>query len=181
MDIIAQSAIARRPAAAGLDLNQELIVTSVVEQALAEYQGTRAAIEAEGIIPEGMLWPIGFENIYWKSEGLRFWLARFRPEGIKGSRAELSDMDWWMLRINPLEFVDYSKLHLRLKARELVEAIYYASDEGRAQSLLRMQRYEAAQDDRGWQVFKNLIPGIRRPPRGRPSRSAKSMEGVHHV
>jgi len=67
MSIIAQSAFAQSPAAAGLDLSAEIIICSPID-GIAEYQGTRTALEAEGIIPEGTVWPNGFDRLYWSDD-----------------------------------------------------------------------------------------------------------------
>ena len=50
-----------------------------------EYFGTRAQLEAEGVIPSGMEWPAtGAKEVGWKEGRLKFGLRRIRPEGLKG-------------------------------------------------------------------------------------------------
>jgi len=51
-----------------------------------EYFGTRAMLEAEGILPENINWPEGFDGNRWDDGRFKYWLRRVRPEGIKGPK-----------------------------------------------------------------------------------------------
>jgi hypothetical protein len=163
--IIAQSALAQSPAAAGLDLSSEIIVCTYSD--IAEYQGTRAALEAEGVIPAGTKWPEGFDDLRWEDEKFSYWIRRERPEGIKGPRKQFIELDWWMFRCNPINAKPIDARIVERKAKELAEAIYRQSPEGRANWNKQWNAYWESQRDDRYQVFKAIIPGINRPKRGR--------------
>lgn len=166
--VIAQSALAQSPAAAGLDLSRELIVVAIPDIYLTEYQGTRAALEAEGVIPSSTKWPTGFDDLHWDDGRLRYWLRRQRPEGVKGARNSLLNIDWWMLRCDPCSSSP-EILSVERKAKELAAARFLASPEGAEVKSRRWNAWLEARTDDKFQAFKALIPGLIRPKRGRRS------------
>lgn len=166
---LTQSTLARSPASAGLDLSAEIIVCSPFE-GLAEYQGTRAAIEAEGIIPADTKWPEGFKDLQWEDDKFRYWIRRKRPEGVKGPRKQFLDIDWWMLRCDPVEDdMSWAAKNIKRKAKELADEIYRHSTEGRAEIDKQRNAYCKALSDKKFQAFKSLIAGTTPPKRGRRS------------
>jgi hypothetical protein len=177
-NIITQSTFAQSPAAAGLDFSLEVIVCTPHTE-IAEYQGTRAALEAEGVIPQGTKWPEGFEDLRWRDEKFKYWLRRIRPEGAKGPRKQFADFDWWMFRFDPINRKGPGELHVERKAKELADLIYRQSPKGRDEWSKQFDRYWKAKGDDKFQAFKALIPGAVAPSRGRKPRpvvqSAKSI------
>lgn len=174
---IDQSALAQSPAAAGLDLSSEIIVRTL-DIGVAEYQGTRAALEAEGVIPVGIQWPDGFNNHRWEDDQFRYWLCRKRPEGIKGPRKDFVDIDWWMLRFDPLNAKPISVRNVERKAKELADTIHLQSAEGRAAWHKRYDAYQETRKDEKWQAFKALIPGVNRPKGGRRPKLVEQSQGA---
>lgn len=173
---LSQSRFATFPASAGLDLSTEIIVISMFN-IIADYQGTRAALEAEGVIPTGTEWPEGFNETHWKDDKFSYWLRRERPAGPKGPRKQFLNLDWWMLRINPAQ-PQYSQMVIERKAKELAEAIYRQSAKGSAEIEERWERYWAAKKDEKFQAFKALIPGINRPKRGSRLKNTEQSQGA---
>lgn len=156
---IEQSAYAQSPAAAGLDLSSEVIVSTPL-QCLAFYFGTRAALEAEGFIPPGTEWPAGFSTVEWQSGGLSFGISRARPEGVKGPRKVLLQLDWWELRVDLVEKPNLLARDVVQKTKALNDAIHANSVAGRAEARLWSQRLSAAMADDAYQAFKAQIPGL---------------------
>lgn len=163
---IYQSVLAQSNAAAGLDLSAEIIVCSPFD-GIAEYQGTRAALEAEGVIPTGTVWPDGFDSLYWGDDNFSYWLRRERPEGVKGPRKQFLGMDWWMFRCDPVKVQSWEAKAIEKKAKALASEIYRQSPNGRAEWGKQLNAYMEARRDDKFQAFKALIPGIVRPKRGR--------------
>lgn len=63
-----------------LDPSAELVVCTPYSD-IVEYQGTRATLEAEGVIPADADWPEGFNDLHWEDDQYRYWLCceRGRP------------------------------------------------------------------------------------------------------
>jgi len=158
-ELIGQSVLAQLPAARGLDIGNELIVL-MLQDNLFEYQGTRKALEAEGLIPAETVWPDGFESMPWQAGANNFWLRRERPKGVNGPRRSFLEVDWWMLRINPVNSKSWEQVAIERKANELREAIHRASAEGRAERLARFESYCKASHDTAFKSFMARIPGI---------------------
>lgn len=168
--VIAQSIFAQSSAATGLDFSTEIIV-STVDCLIAEYQGTRAAIEAEGVIPMGTKWPEGFDDLFWEDDHLRYWLRRKRPEGTKGPRKQFFEVDWWMLRFDPLAG-SLADRRLQMKSKELADTIYKLSDKGKKEHHKQWGLFWEATNDQKFQAFKALIPGVAEPKRTRKPKEA---------
>jgi hypothetical protein len=99
----------------------------------AQYLGTRATLEAEGILPTDLQWPTGFDGKTWETpDGLRFRLNRTRPSGAKGPRKAFLAVDWWQLFFYHTRRLDYKDRAVECKARELRLARYRASPAARA-------------------------------------------------
>jgi hypothetical protein len=158
-DMIAQSTFAQLPAARGLDISVEMIVVMPFDT-LLEYQGTRKALEAEGLIPAESVWPDGFESLEWTAGAYKFRLRRERPKGVKGPRRSFLEVDWWMLRIDPIKSKSLQERAIERKAKELREATHSASAEGWAESSARFERYYKANRDTAFKAFLARIPGI---------------------
>lgn len=151
--------------------SMDLVVCIRDELGFVEYHGTRAQIEAEGIIPEGLAWPDGYDDLRWQSGKFNFWLCRRRPNGAKGPRKAFIDCDWWHIRWDVSDEA-MCDVWIKVKAKELSEAIYRASPEWGA---LCNRAWEARQDTQ-FQNFKARIPGAIRTRRGR--RSKEDREAV---
>jgi hypothetical protein len=168
---LAQSAFAQSPASAGLDLSKEIIVC-LPFRGIAEYQGTRAALEAEGIIPSDTKWPDGFGDLHWEDDKFKYWIRRLRPEGVKGPRKQFLGVDWWMLRCSPVNGMSRDAEAIELKAKALADEIYRQTPKYREECNKEWDAYSKARDDDKFQAFKSLIAGITRHKRGRRPNNA---------
>ena len=132
-----------------------------------EYEGTRAQLEAEGVIPPGTQWPQGKQPLFWNHGGLRYWLRRTRPEGVKGPMSVWTSGDWWFLRCDTPHDINCADWRIKQKARELAQEIHAQTPAGRREWNERFSRYWAAHSDAAFQAFKaTLLPQRKKP--GRP-------------
>lgn len=129
-----------------------------------EYQGTRAQLEAEGVIPAKTEWPEGSRTLCWVDGRFRWSLRRKRPEGLKGPMKLWTTGDWWVLRCdllsNLLNGPDHATQLILEKGRELAEELYRQSTAGQRELYASLARYRATVDDKAFQAFKGLIPGL---------------------
>ena len=138
-----------------------------------EYEGTRAQLEAEDVIPPGTQWPLGKQPIFWCQDGLRFWLRRTRPEGTKGPMSVWTSGDWWLLRCDTPDGIRCADWRIKQKARALEQAIYDQSPQGKREWNERFSRYWTAQKDAPFQaLLTRLLPQRKRP--GRPRKASHS-------
>jgi hypothetical protein len=144
---------------------------------IAEFQGTRAMLEAEGIVPANTKCPDGYADLWWQDGKYRYWMRRQRPDGAKGPRKLFIDVDWWAVRKQLIDENQVDRVLMR-KKRELAEYLYRNSAKGRAESNKSFNSYAAACSDKKFQAFKALIPGLVTPKRGRPSKSGHQNQGA---
>lgn len=140
-----------------------------------EYEGSRAELESEGVIPAGTVWPDGAEGVSWDSGPLHYGLRRTRPAGMKGPRKLWLAGDWWVLRCEPRQnsAQDRAARQILQKRRELAAQIYRSTPEGRSAWDGYWSRVVASKMDAKFQAFKLLIPGWITPKRGRKPRAAQ--------
>lgn len=150
------------------DFESEIVVCTPYS-GIAEYRGTCAALECEGVIPIGMQWPVGFNEVHWDDGKFSYWIRRQRPEGAKGARKQFETVDWWMLRCNPLSAESEADRLVKEKQKELSDAIYRASEKGRAEWRLSFSMYLEAQEDTKFQQFKSAC-GIQEHKRCKQTR-----------
>lgn len=84
------------------DHSGDLVVVIHPERGIAEYLGSRALLEAEGLVPAGTDWPAAWSDQRWQSGGFSYWLRRRRPPGAKGRRSAHAEADWFALRWEPV-------------------------------------------------------------------------------
>lgn len=154
------------------------------ELGTSDYFGTRAMLEAEGLIPDGTVWPNGFEGVtVWSIGELRFYLRRQRPDGAKGPRSQYLNVDWWCLRwgtsaLETCYFERQSAVLIRIQSNKLREAVWEATPEGRREVWERSRRLIAAWNDKNYQSFRSLIPAlaVRKSRRGRPPKHSEHTQ-----
>lgn len=144
----------------------------------SKFVGSRAMLEAEGVIPDGTKWPEGYDDLRWQAGKFDYWLHRQRPEGAKGPRRDFADCDWWCLRWKLTNAPSYEARQIMLKAKALKDAIYRHSVEGRQAFNKQIKSYFAALDDARFQQFKAAIPGLVPPRRGRRPKNAEHSQGA---
>ena len=150
----------------------EMKVIIRCDLSFAEYVGTRAQLEAEGVIPAGTKLPEGGDDARWQSGALKFWLRRTRPEGMKGPMKLWLVGDWWFLRMTLVNQPDHAARCIARKARELHDEIYRHTPAARRLCNANHQKFWDAQGDARYQAFKAMIPGLVPPKRGRRSKAS---------
>lgn len=155
---------------------QDLVVS--LDLGWCAYFGTRAQLEEEGLIPDGMQWPNGYSQRYWSAGPFRFALFRRRPEGAKGPRRQFLEIDWWQLSWGYSDPGARADVAVRHKSEELAKLIRRNSPDGQAELNRHCAHCLAARRDTQFQAFKALIPGLVPPPRRR-SRFAAEGSATH--
>lgn len=140
----------------------------------AEFLGTRAMLEAEGVIPKGTDWPQGYNDHRWQAGQFDYWLHRERPPGAKGPRRDFAAVDWFCLRIELTHQLSHAEREIAKKAQELKDAIYRRSPQGEAESHRQWNFYWKSKKDKAFQTFKAAC-GIVERKRGRPCKNAQAQ------
>lgn len=135
----------------------------------ASYSGSRAQLEAEGIIPADLEWPERTAEVNWMVGDLQFSLRRARPEGIKGPMAVWINGDHWCLgiEVHGRDFAWHDQRKLKAQADALATELHRRTQAGRREFEAHVRRMQAANHDKAFQVFKTLILP-KRARRGRP-------------
>lgn len=134
-----------------------------------EYRGSRAQLEAEGVIPAETEWPDGARRLLWDDGRFRWCLSRVRPEGLKGPMSLWSSGDWWNLRCEVMNGPDYATQRILDMRRELAKELYRQSTAGQREWSINWRRYWAAVEDEAFHAFKARVPGLVPPKRGHKS------------
>lgn len=142
-----------------------------------EFIGTRAMLEAEGIIPANTRWPEAYGRECWNIGPLHFELGRQRPEGVKGPRKAFATCDWWCLRQERPDGLSHWQRVFRVKKKELDDLAYACSREGQIKQAAEFERRCAASRDVGFQAFLAQFPGLLPQPRGRKARTGERAHG----
>ncbi len=125
----------------------------------AEFHGTRAQIEAEGLVPATTQWPpSGYSQVCWDDGALMYLLRRVRPIGAKGPRRAFAQIDHWSLR-TVLLGVHWTAREIALKRSELQALCHRVSPQGRAEWSAHIHAHEAAQNDQRFGAFLGQITG----------------------
>lgn len=142
-----------------------------------EYHGTRAQLEAEGVIPANTEWPERSQSLYWDDGRLRWSLCRTRPEGLKGPMKLWTSGDWWNLRCDRLN-LDHATQRILTKRRELAKELYRQSAAGQREWDLSWSRYWEAHQDKAFQAFKSLfVPARKKPGRNPKVATPAALQG----
>jgi hypothetical protein len=129
----------------------------------AEYRGTAAALQAEGLVPEGFEWPPLTDGRRWSSGPLWFWLRRTRPEGHKGPLRSWRTLDSWAITVTT-----YDATRQGPPSREPRRQAGHPDTPRRAR---------AARADPAFQRFRGLIPGLPAPRHSRRAAQGTGAEG----
>jgi hypothetical protein len=176
--VLPAAAAAHAPERSEQEEREMLILIDVMGLDFTEFHGTRAQLEAEGLIPEGTVWPNAYRRHQWASGKLLFILCRHRPEGETAPKKQFIDCDWWHLRQELLNPPRSEAREVMRKTAELAAALYLNTAAGRAASAANWSRYWSAENDQQFQSFKAKIPGLIPPKRGRPrGKRAEANQG----
>lgn len=146
--------------------SEPVFCLSPYDSAYSEIYGTQAQLEAEGLIPEGLQWPAGYDDLRWTSGTFRFWLMRHRPLGAKGPRNLYRDADCWCLRWELKDGVARDR-EIAIRVVLLQKQLFDLSPQGQRDRAVLFNAHWKATCDARFQAFKASIPGLIKPKRGR--------------
>ncbi|HTH76509.1 MAG TPA: hypothetical protein VL635_19110 [Trinickia sp.] len=141
------------------------VIMRPYDMAHCQYFGTRAILEAEGVIPADIKWPTGFDSVYWEAGSFTFHLRRERPDGAKGPRNHFCDCDYWALRWERTQKRSWAVIAIEKRQREIADILRRNSPAGRDAEMEHLNRLFASREDEKFQAFKARIPGLIPPPR----------------
>lgn len=153
---------------------------SIYPDEWANYEGTRAQLEDEGLVPKGFEWPRAAADKRWSAGRFEYWLRRQRPEGFKGPLRQWLECDWWFVRVTVIgrDTRWRGQREIERKRKALEAEIYRQSPEGMRDRDANWKRYWAAHEDKVFQAFKaTFIPQRKkpgRPPKVRPDAASES-------
>lgn len=130
------------------------------------FMGSRMSLEAEGLVPEGLEWPVGSKVCSWEVGLFKCNLRRY-PSASGTKKSVWSTQDHWRLCMfiaNPPSD-HWDLLVIAQKTRELAAAVWRLSPAGEQQR----ERWWAAQEDKDYCEFmERVLP----PRRTRAKRAA---------
>lgn len=142
----------------------ELLI-EIVPRGMVCWRGSRAQIEAEGVVPGKVKWPERDVQVRWSAAGFSFELGRCRPDGMKGPKSAWVSGDYWVLRRWLSTERDRGWQSSRIyAARQELEFELWIKTPKWGEQLNRSWRAEC---DEAFQTFKASIPGLIKPKRGR--------------
>lgn len=144
----------------------------------AKFVGTAAQLVSEGLIPEGVEWPLADSEKRWEVNGIVYRLYRVRPVGHKGPKGSWLNLDNWAIRIGVIgrDFDWRTRRLLERQAEELRAAQYRYTDEGSREWRENHDRWWCAHEDKAYQAFKAKVPNLIPPRRGRPPKRAAATD-----
>lgn len=133
---------------------QDLIVT-IIGARRVSFTGTRAQIEAEGLLSDAFRWPSG-GRLYWSSGWFEFKLTRERPPGQSKRNPEV---DWWTLQRDCRDCRQLAAQDLQRATDNLADALFALTPEGQAADAASEGLLSSAGADRSFQaLLADMVP-----------------------
>lgn len=136
------------------------------------FYGSAAQLVAEGLIPDGFVWPTGSTRVEYAMGEFTFYMGRLRPPGMKGPHSKWAGGDYWFLQRFFVKGEGYQASLIYEKTREIQEIIQRGSAEWNRVWNLAWQ----AKKDASYMEFRQKLIGDLPRRRGRP---AKSTAKIH--
>jgi len=133
------------------------------------FKGTRAQIEAEGLIPAGTEYPRDDDVVSWERGEVEFRLRHGRPDDAKGHRRAWAGADCWCVDVNvpAHDWRWWQRRRVQEKVDALHAEIYRQTADGAKAERLLFRRWCAARSDNAYQAFRSqCLPACKKP--GRP-------------
>ncbi len=134
-----------------------------------QFQGTSAQLVAEGLIPENFEWPERDATVFWKTDKYKFSVQRVKPQGTKIPKGEWMNWDKWYLSRESRNGNTWQEVAILEKMAEIVSL-----RQGIPGEMALFDKCWAAREDKDFQAFKALVPGLVRPKRARKPKQAAS-------
>ncbi len=150
---------------------QRELIAMVWPGSFWRYEGTRAQLEAEGVIPPKFEWPTGKGRVAWESGQFKYWLQRTRPEGVKGPMSIWINGDWWVIHGRLADRQRSEKWEAELKRKRLIDELYAMTPNGKIEAEILGRKWWRSYRDSAFQAFKAKVLPSRKKP-GRPRKVA---------
>lgn len=125
--------------------------------------GSRAQLEAEGLIPDSLEWPSGTASHVWQHDGFEYWLKRCRPDDMTGPMKLWANGDHWFFRRCRPERDGFAAARLYEREQELRREKLRQSG-----AFAQLDaRWLKSQCSDAFQRFKQLVPALAPKPRRR--------------
>lgn len=128
-------------------------------------RGTRAQLEAAGLVPDGVNWPESTDGVQWTTGNLLFSLWRDRFKASRRSKKAQPQGDFWMLRCWRN---DRRLHHVEIEIRAHIRAIEELRRSDTKAGRERFDRYLTAELDDAFMAFMKAVL----PRQGKSSRKA---------
>ena len=127
-----------------------------------EWRGSRARLEASGLIPPDFEWPRRIDYSHWRADGFDFLLRRCRPDGLMDPMQRWMNCDYWFMRrtlpCNPLDIWFTQEVY-----RDLGDILSRATRQGEA---MRLDFSKVHADERIEMFDARLVPQPMKGERG---------------
>jgi hypothetical protein len=150
--------------------DRELSINVNAQWGWAQYEGTRAQLEGEGLIPGDFDWPHAAADRRWSANGFDYWLRRTRPDGHKGPMRSWLEIDNWFVRVEVTgrDHRHLARLNLERKAEELRAEYHRQTVAGQREWEAKWKRYWKASNDDAFRAFKAIFIPERKKPGRKP-------------
>ena len=152
------------PHSTTVTIDGELLIT-IWPRDCVRWEGTRAQLIAEGLIPVDLGWPTGRSDVEFRIGRFDYWLSRCRPPGMKGPLREWVNGDHWRLdrRLTATRGQGCYAERIYQAQQDLAREVFNQPPEGFEQA----RRALEAACDKAFQRFRMAVPGLGRGKTGR--------------
>lgn len=159
-------------------LVQDLII-EITPRGPTVFRGTAEQLRAEGLIPDGFIWPNGDESTQFNLGQFSCALRRCRPDGTQGPKSAWTSGDYWCLRrglaSQPIRGFQANEIFEATAA--MLEAVKRATPWGE----WIQRRALAARRDRRYSEFRQQLLGEQKRKPGRPYKKSTTTAQTQGV
>jgi hypothetical protein len=123
-----------------------------------DWRGTRAQLQATGLIPSGIEWPSRTGCVRWHADGFCFWLQRYEPDGsIRSTMRRMNEDCWQVRRVKPHPRYNFLAA---ARERELIDELLVLRFLSTPAGGALWVKYVKALRDARFQVFKAKVMAV---------------------
>lgn len=139
---------------------EEVLIVPLPLFGMTRYLGTRAQLEADGLLPVGTVWPVKDKSTQWSDGRFDWRLFRTRRQNQRGPKSVWVDGDWWCLASTLKGSSNGWVGRAVVLQRQLDVALRNSTDAGQALARKELRRLWASQADQAYQAFRASIPAL---------------------